>query len=98
KGRCGAIGLRAMPGLEASLAEWTGYPLDTLYQALTELVQHGWIERERSIIWVVRGLSFEPTLTPSNRFHRAFVSREFGSLPNLPICQRFRAFNAAWFP
>jgi hypothetical protein len=89
KGNCGAIGIRAVPGLLGALAEWTGYPFETLSHSLADLSATDWIEVEGSVVWVKRGLDFEPSLNPANPNHVKFVLRSVKSLPRRDIVRRF---------
>lgn len=99
KGRCGALGLRAIPGLMSALAEWTGMPFEGPSNALPigELARAGWVKVERNVAWVVRGLEFEPTLDIRNRNHRQFVRRQIEQLPTLHIVADFLERYADWF-
>jgi hypothetical protein len=94
----GPYGIDAIAGASAALAERTGLSLGQAEAALAELEHEGWIERERSLLWLVRGLEFEPSLSPSHPNHREGLRKHLAGLPNLTLKQRFRARYAEWFP
>lgn len=103
----GPCAIAVIPALSAVLSVRTGLSLapDLLKQdpelavptALEELRQRGWIETEGSVVWVIRGLEFEPQFTPSNANHRKHVQMVYASLPRLAIRERFRQRYAEWF-
>jgi hypothetical protein len=93
----GALGIAAVPGLLGALEECTGLDTTAVPYAVAELEREGWLARERNVVWLIRGLAFEPDLRVNDPKHRKFVQRAFGSLPRLPICERFQAMYATWF-
>jgi len=97
KGRCGALGIRAVPGLEGALVEWTGVDSPSIAPRMALLGSEGWVRQERSVVWVCRGLEFEPTLLHSNELHRKFAKREVGYLPTLLIVADFLDAYPQWF-
>jgi hypothetical protein len=83
--RCGA----SPQQIEAALVELEAPP---------EHKPVGWIVRERNVIWIVNALRFEPTLTSSNKKHRAFLAdRVLAPLGDRPIVQAFRRHYPDWF-
>lgn len=96
--KLGPYGIDAMAGASAALAERTGLPCQGAEAALTELEEAGWLERERVLLWLVRGLQFEPSLSPSHPNHREGLRKHLAGLPNLALKQRFRAHYTEWFP
>lgn len=98
KGTLGAAGINAMPATEHVLASRTGYAPAVVGTALAELQAKQWIERDGMVLWVLRGLDFEPNLLPSNEKHRTFITRHLASLPRLAIVDRFRVAYPDWFP
>jgi hypothetical protein len=78
---------------------------DEIAAALSELERakpgesHGWIVRERNVIWIVNGLRYEPTLTSANGNHRKFLrERLLAPLGEKPqIVAAFRRYYAEWF-
>lgn len=97
KGLCGAPGIRTWAALAATLAEMTGVPEIKAKKAVKELVSARWIEYEDGIVWVVRGLEFEPSISADNPKHRTWLDRELETLPRVHIVERFRIAYAAWF-
>lgn len=93
----GALGIAAVPGLLGALEECTGIAATSVPSAVAELEREGWLARERNVVWLIRGLAFEPDLRVNDPKHRKFVQRAFGSLPRLPICERFQVMYAGWF-
>lgn len=89
----------------SQLAERCGKSLDQLESGLAELERpkgdsdYGWIVREKSIIWIVNGLRFEPTLTSANKKHKKFL-RERLLAPlgeRTSIVAAFRRHYPEWF-
>jgi len=97
KGLCGALGIKSWPGFVPALAEIMGVSSLHAQKAVTELVSAGWIEHEDGVVWVVRGLEFEPQLTPKNSNHKQSVREESEGLPSAPIVDRFFARYADFF-
>lgn len=88
----------------AQLAERCGKTTAEILTGYTELetakpdADSGWIIRERNIVWVVNGLRYEPSLTPNNKLHRAFVrDRCLAPLGDVPIVAAFRRHYPEWF-
>jgi len=98
KGTLGAAGIKPVPAAEYVYAVRTGLEPDGILATFDELGREGWVEREGNILWVRRGLDFEPNLDPANANHRKYLERHVASLPNLAIVDRFRAAYPAWFP
>lgn len=71
------------------LARQTGLDLEGMNLALVELAEAGWIERERSVIWVKNGLRYDPTMRLSNEKHLAAVCRAVAALPKVSLRLRF---------
>ncbi|WP_461415368.1 hypothetical protein [Gemmatimonas sp.] len=90
KGLCGAKGIAVWPALVPMLSELTGLQASAVTPALEELERRQWIEHEDRIVWVVRGLEFEPQVSPTNRKHKAWIERDLRALPRAPIVDRFR--------
>lgn len=95
--KSGAAGIRLIPGLRAALVEWTGLPEVRVEAALAELQEQEWIELEASVVWIVRGLEFEPSMDPSNVKQRTYLRRYCDTLPSRAIVARFRDRYAHWF-
>lgn len=94
--RCGVLGIKIVPGLVESLSQWTGLPSRRVQAATKVLEESSWIQRDGSVVWVVRGLEFEPSLDASNANHRKHIARVLDALPTLPIVERFRARYSQW--
>lgn len=89
KGLSGAAGLKPWPALSDTLASLTGQPLPVCRKALAELIREGWLQYEDEIVWVVRGLEFEPQISTGAK-HRAWLNGVLATLPRAPIIDRFR--------
>lgn len=96
KGTLPAWGIAVVPALSHVLSERTGLPVADVGAALAELGSTGWIEREGDVLWLVRGLQFEPTMRPSHVNHRRAVSKAVEQLPRLSIVSRFLAQYPEW--
>src|SRR5262249_28527521 len=63
--------------------------------------QLGWIVRERTVIWLVNGLRFEPSIRATDAKHRAHVAEwlsQFGGERSpLRIVHAFRRHYPEWF-
>lgn len=97
KGLCGSLGIKSWPGYVPALAEIMGVALPQATKAVNELTKAGWIEHEEGIVWVVRGLEFEPQLTPNNLGHKQAVQAQSEGLPTAAIVNRFFARYAEFF-
>lgn len=97
KGLSGAAGIRVWPAFVEQLAEMTGMATVRTKRAVTELAEAGWLELEASVVWVVRGLSFEPQMVPTNEKHRTWLNEHLDSLPRVALLARFRDRNSEWF-
>lgn len=94
--KLGAAGIRAIAGRHAALAEWTGYTIEEVAEAERELENEGWIELEGAVAWLVRGLEFEPTMTPNDPKHRKWLARYLPTVPSYAILKRFAEHYAEW--
>jgi hypothetical protein len=97
KGLSGAAGIRVWPAFTEQLAELTGIPTPRMKRAISDLTASNWLQTEGSIVWVVRGIDFEPQMVAGNPKHQVWLREHLDSLPRLAIVDRFRAHNAAWF-
>jgi len=87
----GPCQIGVMPALHATLEERTGLSAADVDQAVAELEHRGWLEVERNVVWVVRGLEYEPSLNAENQKHRAGVKAYVMGIPRLSIVGRFLA-------
>jgi hypothetical protein len=94
--RLGPLGLGVHPGAD-SFARSTGFTRAKVVKALAEIAAAGWTEEEGSLLWLVRGLAFEPQMNPRNSKLRKFVADRMASFPRLAICDRFRERYADFF-
>jgi len=96
----GSTGLLVYPGAAHVLAERTGHTPAEVEAALVELEQApgDWLQRDGNMVWVVRQLEFEPSLSRSNANHRGWLEAHIRGLPRLPIVTRFKDRYADWFP
>lgn len=97
KGLCGALGIKSWPGLVPALAEIMGVTVPQSQKAVKELIAARWIEHEDGVVWVVRGLEFEPQLTANNPNHKKALREAAEGLPSAPIVERFMSRYAAYF-
>lgn len=97
KGLCGAIGLKVWPALAEQLSERCSIPVTRARSAVSELAKTGWVEYEDGIVWVIRGLEFEPQISHGEK-HQKFVQKELAGFPTCGILDRFRAHYAVFFP
>lgn len=96
-GNLTTAGIQNWPGVEVALHAYTKLSVADVEQALVGLQHHGWVERDRHVIWVVQAFAFDVSLSATNPKHRTFITRLIASLPALPIVDRFRARYAEWF-
>jgi hypothetical protein len=100
--RLPVTGIGVIPALVATLAEDTGFSEAEVRGALAELEtprSHGlpWLRRQGNVVWMVRGLEFEPTMYPADAKHRKYVQRAIEALPSLEIVQAFISHYGIWF-
>jgi hypothetical protein len=96
--KLGRTGLRAIAGRHAALGEWTGLDPQLVRAAEQELEREGWMQFDGPIAWLVRGLQFEPTVSPNDSKHRKSVQAHLLTQPRRPILGRFMAHYPSWFP
>lgn len=92
----GASGIDVVPGMGAALRERSGLAGGPCNDALVELVGAGWVETDGNLLWVVRGLEFEPSFRATNAGHRKALRAHLAGLPRRAILDRFRARYARW--
>jgi hypothetical protein len=91
-------GIAAIPAAGAVLAEDAALLPEEAAAGLDDLAEHGWIEREGNVIWLVRGLEFEPHLNDRDAKHRKYILAVIEALPSRNIVRRFVHRYANWFP
>jgi hypothetical protein len=67
----------------------TGYPIKRIEILLKELVEAGWIQWDGSIIWIVNGLKYDPTIKLTDIKHKTAVQRSLAGLPKFEIVLSF---------
>lgn len=92
------FGIATFPAAAAVLAEDSALPHERSASALEELERREWVEREGNVLWLIRGLEFEPNLNPRDPNHRKYMAAVIQTLPSLSIVQRFQARYRIWFP
>jgi hypothetical protein len=97
KGLSGAAGIKVWPAFFEQLAELTGMPTPRTKRAVAELVAAERLAIEASVVWVVRGLDFEPQLHASNDNHRIWLREHLDSLPRVSMLDTFEALHPEWF-
>lgn len=69
----------------------------------SEVVERGvedrppWVRRSGSLVWLVRGLEFEPTLNPNDPKHRLHVQRAVAAHPTVGLIEDYKSRYALWF-
>jgi hypothetical protein len=89
----------------SKLCDQVGCDRNRLEQIFDELEKpqpvsaHGWIRRERNVVWIINALRFEPNLQASNRKkHVPFVRRLVAALDvRLEVVLAFKDYYAEWF-
>ena len=97
--RLGASGIAVIPAVEDVLAEVTGYPPDAIRDAMGDAITHGFLVRERNVLWIRNGLKFEPSRSLANANHVKSIVRYIESLPKLQIVKDFADYyslNLEW--
>lgn len=94
----GQYGIAVFSGAIAALAEQTGYDETQVSRALAELETSGWIRRERNVMWVVGGITHDPSVSQRDPKHRMSLRRHLAALPRLPIVSAFVEHHPEWFP
>ena len=94
--KAGPMGMRPWAALADTLAEMTGEKLTVVRTAVKQLLSNSWIEYEDGIVWLIRGMEFEPSVSHGVK-HRAWLERMLRGFPRAPIVDRFRAHYAAFF-
>lgn len=85
----GPLGIGPHPGADR-LAETSGLKRPAVLKALGALAAAGWIEEGDGLLWLVRGLEFEPQFAAKNDNHRPFIAAKLKEFPSAPIVDRFR--------
>lgn len=89
KVKCGPLGIKVVPGYLGAIEVWTGSTSEGASKALQSLISEGWVEVDGTVVWVVRGLEFEPSQHPKDEKHQKFIERTVKALPRREIVQRF---------
>lgn len=79
------------------LSHQSGWTCEQCAAALEELETGGWVMREANVIWIVRQLEFEPSMTADNYKHRKAIQTQVAGLPRLAIVGAFAQHYRAWF-
>lgn len=59
---------------------------------------HGWIVRDRNIVWIVNAFACEPGMTPANRNHVKFVRKLVAAVDSRSsVVEEFRKSYQQWF-
>jgi hypothetical protein len=97
KVKCGPLGIRVITAHVEAVRIWTGSSFEGASEALQSLISEGWIEVDGTVVWVVRGLEFEPSQHPKDEKHQKFIERSVKALPSREIVQRFcRHYQEPW--
>lgn len=89
---CGQAGICVIPALHFTLEEHTGIRSEDCVFVMRELEEHGWVKRERNIVWVIDGLKHEPGYAKGNPNHQKALLKYLDSLPHLQIVEDFRTY------
>jgi hypothetical protein len=85
------------------LVEKLGCSLDELESSLATLEApkpgetHGWILRERNIVWLINGLRHELGISRNSANHRKMIVRQLKPLGDKPIVRKFVSYYREWF-
>jgi hypothetical protein len=85
------------------LVEKLGCSLDELESSLVVLEtpkpgeSHGWILRERNIVWLINGLRHELGISRNSANHRKMIVRQLKPLGDKPIVRKFVSYYHEWF-
>jgi hypothetical protein len=99
KRKLGQYGVNILP--VESLPKIINCSSDDLERALAELEApkpgkpYGWIRREEDVVWLVNGLKFEPSITLTNKNHKAATIRhgeQLLALTGLHVVHDFMAY------
>lgn len=92
----GPAGIAAVPAATSVLSERTGLSAGVVDEALLELSVREWIVYEAPVLWLVRGLEFDP-LRPDRPADRHIVQAAVDACPRLDIVARFKTRYAPFF-
>lgn len=99
--RLPVTGIGVIPALVGTLSEDTGFPEESIRSALEELEAEeaggAWVRRQGNVVWLVRGLEFEPTINPNDPRHMTHLRRIVDGLPSLEIVESYKAHYSNWF-
>lgn len=65
---------------------------DTILDGILILSKMGWVEVEAKIIWIKKGLHFDPGFNPNNENHMKAIKTQVFTLPRLKIVKDFIGF------
>jgi hypothetical protein len=101
----GPLGIDRFPGMAHALTECTPFDAGEVSRALVALETfrdaktgeaHPWIRREGNVVWIVRGLEFEPSLDVTLQNHRKAFQRHVAGLPRIALVREFAEHYGAW--
>ena len=88
KGTFGPTGIEiCYPG--GALNAQIGTPLDQIMAGLDELEEKHWIKRERTLLWVVNGLRWDPYYTAGDPKKRVSVQNHVAGLPRCDLTAEY---------
>ncbi len=70
---------------EGAISGRTGLGSSDVQVALNELTRHGWVLVDGNILWLVRGLKWEPSFSVANPRHRTSIAAHLAGLPHRDI-------------
>ncbi len=80
------------------IEEQTGLARDAIKRALDTLSDRQWIAIEDGVVWIRKGLQFDPNVSLQNGNHRKGVIKAALSLPRLQIVRDFLDFYGLEIP
>lgn len=93
----GPSGIELIPAAMEAMRDRTGLPLGRVKDAVVELDAAGWMRVQGNVVWIVKGLAFEPSLIHANPKHRTAIRHHVQGLPRLEIVRQFVEMYREWF-
>jgi hypothetical protein len=84
--------LAMYPFYVEAIEQQTGLSREVIVRALDSLSIKGWIQIEEGVVWIKKGLRFDPQISLQNENHRIAVRKAILNLPKLQIVADFINF------
>ncbi len=92
----GPSGIDVIPAPLDATSERSGLPLARVERAVAELVASQWLAIEGNVVWIVKGLRHEPSVSPDNKNHVRGIRAHIAGLPRTPLVAAFIAAYPEW--